>query len=75
MAGMLEMVTQREMQRIFDVTDRLAIHRESVVVPLAARTPGRVRRMPNGKIEIVVDAADPDAFFAGLEAELLKLGP
>ena len=69
------MVTQREMQRIFDITDRLGVHRESVVVPLAARAPGRVRRMPNGKIEIVVDAADPEAFFAGLEAELRKLGP
>ena len=69
------MVTPREMQRIFEVTDRLGVHRESVVVPLAARTPGRVRRMPNGKIEIVVDSADPEAFFAGLEVELLKLGP
>lgn len=71
---MVEMVTQREMERIFEVTDRLAIHRESLVVPLAARTPGRVRRLPNGKIEIVVDASDPDAFFARLEAELRKLG-
>ena len=72
---MLEMVTQREMERIFEVADRLAIHRESLVVPLAARVPGRVRLLPNGKIEIVVDARDPEAFFARLEAELRKLAP
>jgi hypothetical protein len=70
---MLEMVTQRVMERIFEVTDRLAIHRESVVVPLGARHPGRVRRMPNGKLEIVVDSQDPDAWIAGLDAELQKL--
>jgi hypothetical protein len=71
---MLEMVTQREMERIFEVTDRLQVHRESLVVPLAARSPGRVRRMPGGKIEIVVDAREPEEFFARLEAEIVKLG-
>lgn len=70
---MLEMVTQREMERIFAVTDRLGIHRESLVVPLGARHPGRVRRMPNGKIEIVAEAEDFDAWLAGLEAALGRL--
>lgn len=70
---MLEMVTQREMERIFEVTDRLEIDRESLVVPLGARDPGRVRRMPGGKIEIVVDARDPEGFFVRLEAELGRL--
>lgn len=70
---MLEMITQREMERIFEVTDRLQIHRESLVVPLGARDPGRVRRMPGGKIEIVVDAQDPEAFLAGLEGALAAL--
>lgn len=74
MRPMLEMVTQREMERIFRITDRLEIHRESVVVPLAALDPGRVRRTPAGKIEIVVDARDPEGFFERLEAELRKLG-
>jgi hypothetical protein len=72
---MLEMVTQREMERIFEVADRLAIHRESLVVPLAARVPGRVRRLTSGKIEIVVDAGDPEGFLGRLEGELRKLGP
>jgi hypothetical protein len=71
--SMIEMVTQREMDRIFEVTDRLGIHRESVVVPLGARHPGRVRRMPNGKLEIVVEAQDFEAWIGALEAEIAKL--
>jgi hypothetical protein len=71
--GMIEMVTQREMERIFEVTDRLGIHRESVVVPLGARTPGRVRRRPDGKLELVADAQDFDGWIARLEPELRAL--
>ena len=70
---MLERVTQREMERIFEVTDRLGIHRESLVVPLGARHPGCVRRMPNGKIEIVVESQDTEAWIAGLAVELQRL--
>ncbi len=70
---MLERVTQREMERIFEVTDALAIHRESLVVPLAARHPGSVRRMPNGKIEIVLESQDTEAWLAGLAVELRRL--
>jgi len=65
---MLQEVTLREIERIFEVTDRMGIHRESVVIPLAPRHPGRVRRMPNGKIEIVVESeADFEAWLNGLE--------
>ena len=71
---MLEIVTMREMDRIFEVTDRLGIHREHVVVPLQPRVPGRVRRLSNGKLEIVVDAADFEAWIAGLEAALASAG-
>ena len=67
------MVTQREMERIFEVTDRLGIHRESVVVPLGARKGGRVRRRPDGKLELVADAEDFDGWIARLEAELRGL--
>jgi hypothetical protein len=66
--AVLDAVTIREIGRIFEVTDRLGIHRESLVIPLQPRHPGRVRRMPNGKLEIVVEAAgDFDAWLAGLE--------
>jgi hypothetical protein len=67
----LEAVTIHEIERIFEVTDRLGIHREMLVIPLAPRHPGRVRRMPNGKIEIVVESdGDLGEWLAGLEAEL-----
>lgn len=70
---MLEAVTMREIQRIFEVTDRIGIHREQVVIPLLPRHPGRVRRMPGGKIEIVVDSEDFEAWLLGLEASLRAL--
>jgi hypothetical protein len=55
----LDVVTMKEIDAIFAVTDALGIHRESLVIPLGPATPGRVRRLPNGKYEIVVDAARP----------------
>jgi hypothetical protein len=71
---LLQAVTIREIQRIFEITDRLGIHRENVVIPLAPRHPGRVRRMPNGKFEIVVEAEGAfEDWLAVLEAELGKL--
>lgn len=67
----MEAVTLREIQRIFEITDRLGIHREQLVIPLAPRHPGRVRRMPGGKVEIVVEKdGDFEAWLATLEAEL-----
>ena len=73
---MLTEVTAAEIQRILEITDRMGVHRESVVIPLAPRRPGRVRRMPNGKVEIVVDAeAEFDRWLAGLEAEVRRVLP
>jgi len=70
----LQAVTLREIQAIFEISDRLGIHREMLVIPLAPRHPGRLRTLPNGKIEIVVDSeADFATWLAGLEAELRKL--
>jgi hypothetical protein len=63
---MLTEVTIKEIERIFAVTDPLGIHREALVIPLLPRTPGRVRRMPNGKLELVVDAQDFDGWLARL---------
>ncbi len=56
---MLDVVTMREIDAIFAVTDPLGIHREALVIPLGPATPGRVRRLPNGKLEITVDAVRP----------------
>jgi hypothetical protein len=56
---MLEVVTMKEIDAIFAVTDALGIHREKLVIPLGPDSPGRVRVMPSGKLEIVVDADTP----------------
>ena len=56
---MLEVVTMKEIDAIFAVTDALGVHREMLVIPLGPATPGRVRRLPSGKLEITVDAATP----------------
>lgn len=55
----LEAVTLREIEAIFAVTDAMGISREALVIPLAPGRPGRVRRLPSGKLEIVVDADVP----------------
>jgi hypothetical protein len=49
----------KEIDAIFAVTDALGIHREALVIPLGPATPGRVRTLPSGKFEIVVDAETP----------------
>ena len=62
---MLERVTLAEIQAVFAVTDALGISREALVIPLAPGRPGRVRRLPNGKLEIVLDKDAPLAEWLG----------
>ena len=72
---MLEAVTLREIETIFAVTDDLGISREAVVIPLSPERPGRVRRLPGGKLEIVVDAEIPiDEWVKGLAAMIRAAG-
>ena len=56
---MREAVGMTEINAIFAVTDGLGIHREMLVIPLGPATPGRVRRLPSGKLEITVEATRP----------------
>ena len=56
---MLQAVTLKEILAVFEVTDALGISREALVIPLAPGQPGRVRRLPSGKLEIVIDAETP----------------
>ena len=56
---MLEVVTMKEIDAIFAVTDPLGIHRETLVIPLGPASPGHVRKLPSGKLEITVDAERP----------------
>ena len=69
----LKAVTLAEIERIFDVLERLGISREAVVIPLKPESPGRMRLLPNGKAEIVLDAERPlDEFVAEVEAWLRR---
>ena len=56
---MLEVVTMKEIDAIFAVTDALGIHREMLTIPLGPATPGTVRKLPSGKLQIIVDATRP----------------
>ena len=70
-ALVLTAVTLAEIERIFDVLERLGISREAVVIPLRPAVPGRVRRLPNGRFEIIVDAALPfEEWLVDLERQL-----
>ena len=55
----LQMVSFQHISRILEVTDALGLNREWVEIPLSPETPGAVRRLQNGKLEIVVDAEQP----------------
>ena len=71
---MVTAVTLREIEKVFVVLDRLGISREAVVIPLRPATPGGVRRLSNGKFEIVVDAEVPlDEWLQTLERQLRSL--
>ena len=71
---MLSMVTFAQINRILELTDRLNLSREWVEIPLSPANPGAVRKLPNGKLEIVVDETLPfDQWLASLETDIRKV--
>jgi len=48
-------VSFQEITRILDMTDLLDLDREFIEIPLSAESPGKIHKLPNGKIEIIVD--------------------
>jgi len=71
----MQQVGMAEIQRIFEITDPMGIHRESLMIPLGPKNPGSVKRKPNGKFEIVVDASmDFDTWLLGLAEALRAAG-
>jgi len=69
----LTKITLAEIERVFEVLERLGISREAVVIPLRPESPGRMRVLPNGKAEIVLDAERPlDDFLRDVEAWLTE---
>ena len=55
----LNVVSFTHISRILEVTDTLGLNREWVEIPLSPESPGVVRRLTNGKLEIIVDADQP----------------
>ena len=71
---MLKVVGMKQINAIFEVTDRLGINREWIEIPLGPESPGRVKKLPNGKYEITVDAEVPiEQWITAMEAELKKV--
>jgi hypothetical protein len=52
----LGVVSFKHISRILEVTDSLGLNRERVEIPLSPESPGVVRRLTNGNLEIIVDA-------------------
>lgn len=55
----MDMVSFAQISRILELTDSLGLSREWVEIPLSPARPGLVRRLSNGKLEIIVDADQP----------------
>lgn len=71
---MLDTVTLKEIEKIFAITDAMGIHREALVIPLGTATPGRVRKLLSGKLEITVDAEAPfDEWLKALPALIKRV--
>jgi hypothetical protein len=70
----LAAVTLKEIERIFEILDRLGISREAVVIPLRPARPGSARVLPNGKLEILVEGERPlDEWLPELETSIRSL--
>jgi len=68
---MLNMVSFKQITQILELTDRLGLDREWVEIPLSSETPGVIRKLPNGKLEIIVDADQPfDEWLASLGSRI-----
>ncbi len=70
----LQVVSFKQISQILELTDQLGLNREWVEIPLTPASPGVVRKLASGKIEIVVDADQPfDQWLATLEGRIKQL--
>jgi hypothetical protein len=70
----LKAITLKEIERIFTVTDAMGISREALVIPLRTETPGRLRMLPDGKLEIIVEKdGDFEDWLSRLEPQIRAL--
>ncbi len=71
---MSDAVSFQQINQILELTDELEINREWVEIPLGAESPGLVRKLDNGKLEIIVDADVPfDEWLGTLESKILAV--
>ena len=63
-----------QIERIFVILDRLPISREAVVIPLRPQGEGSVKRLSNGKLEIIVPAdLSFEQWYASLEGAIRQI--
>ena len=68
---MSDAVSFPQINQILELTDDLEINREWVEIPLGAESPGVVRKLENGKLEIIVDAGVPfEEWLGSLEEKI-----
>ena len=71
---MADTVSFQQISQILELIDGLEINREWVEIPLGTESPGVVRKLHNGKLEIVVDADVPFDEWAGtLESKIREV--
>jgi hypothetical protein len=63
-----------QIEQIFAILDRLSISREAVVIPLRPQGAGSVKRLSNGKLEIIVPTDTPfEQWYASLEGTIKQV--
>ena len=70
-----ELIGMEDMAAIFDVTDALGIHRESVRVELTKEDPGSIHRVADGMVEITLPVNESaEIFCRKLRIDLEAMG-
>lgn len=67
----IETVSFQQINQILELTDQLGLDREWIEIPLSAESPGLVRKLTSGKLEIIVDADRPfEQWLADLPSQI-----
>ena len=70
-----DLITMEDMAAIFDVTDALGIHRESVRVERNNEEPGSIQRVADGMVEITLPVNESaEIFCKKLRIDLEAMG-
>ena len=70
-----ELIGMEDMEAIFEVTDTLGIHRESVRVELTKEDPGSIQRVADGMVEITLPVNESvEIFCRKLRIDLEAMG-